>query len=402
MKHPLGDSRKRPNISLAANSLLLFLVCLLLLAACGQSPSPGSAGSPIANTASANNHVAYVYTYYDSSSGETGLVGASARDGSVVWRAALGHANWEPVVVGDTLYANVHSQGSGTQNIVAVRVASGQVLWTTQLPPDAFNDVINADTTTVVVDAGDNGLYALDPKNGAIRWHLALLVERKPLVHAGIVYALIEKERFSFPSLNAYWASDGRLLWSIPNGSHNGRIELNSNAIYANLSTSELAAFSTHNGHSLWTGGGFLIAATDSAVFVEHGDNHLAAVSAQDGSLLWQSAINAGFYSVSYDVAPFVNGVLYIASSTGLAAVRARDGRLLWQHGSPNAENAAAAIVVNGVAYLYLSVSPYQSGGCGLSACTDQVVALNAATGTQLWQKSVPDGQLLAQPVANN
>jgi outer membrane protein assembly factor BamB len=308
----------------------------------------------------------------------------------------VGHANWAPVIVGDTVYACVFGQGYATQDIVAVRVATGQLLWRTKLPADAFNYVINADTTTVVVDAGENGLYALDPHNGAIRWHLPLFVERKPLVNAGVVYALVDPQRFSLPSLNAYRASDGKLLWSGPQFAHNGRIELNSSAIYTDVGPFQPAAFSLRDGHQLWTGeGGFLIAATDSAVFIQDGNYHLDALSATDGSRLWQTSISAGVYSINYNVAPVVNSVLYVAgSSGGIAAVRTRDGTLLWQYTSKNGE---AVIVVNGVAYLYSG----ESGGCGLGACTDQVVALKAATGALLWQESVPDGQLLAEPVTS-
>ena len=141
--------------------------------------------------------------------------------------------------------------------------------------------------------------------------------------------------------------------------------------------------------------GGFVIAATDSAVFIDDGNSTLGALSATDGSRLWQTSINAGLYSINYDVAPVVNSVLYVAGSSGsIAAVRTRDGTVLWQQATQNAE---AVIVVNGVAYLYTS----ESGGCGLGACTDQVVARSAATGALLWQKSVPDGQELAEPVAS-
>jgi outer membrane protein assembly factor BamB len=316
----------------------------------------------------------------------------------------VGHANWAPLIVGDTVYACVVVQGQVTQDIVAVRVATGQLLWRTKLPAgDGPNYVINADTTTVVVDAGDDGLYALNPQDGAIRWHLPLFVEGKPLVHAGVVYALIDPQRFSLPALNAYRASDGKLLWSVPLGGHNGRIELTSSAIFVDADTSQPAAFRLRDGHLLWSvAGGFVIAATDAAVFIQDKNYHLDALSVTDGSSLWQTSIDAGLYTVNYDVVPVMNSVLYVASSSGgIAAVHTRDGTVLWQHTNQNAE---AVIVVNGVAYLYTSAPPSLFGGCGLfglSACPDQVVALNAATGALLWQKSVPDGQELAEPVSS-
>jgi outer membrane protein assembly factor BamB len=184
---------------------------------------------------------------------------------------------------------------------------------------------------------------------------------------------------------------------------HKGRLELNSSAIYTDVGTLQTAAFSLRDGHQLWAGeGGFLVAATDAAVFIQDGNYHLDALSATDGSRLWQTSISAGLYSINYDVAPVANSVLYVAGSTeGIAAVRTRDGTVLWQHTSKNAE-ADAVIVVNGVAYLYTSGSPSEPGGCGLGACPDQVVALNSATGALLWQKSVPDGQLLAETVAGD
>jgi outer membrane protein assembly factor BamB len=315
----------------------------------------------------------------------------------------VGQEIWAALIVGDTLYAGVVGQGRATQDIVAVRVATGQLLWRTKLPVVGFNYyVINADTTTVVVDAGGADLYALNPQDGTIRWHLPLFVERKPLVHAGVVYALVDPDRFSLPSLNAYRASDGTLLWSVPQGVHNGRIELNSSAIFENVSTVGPAAFSLRDGHQLWTReGGLLVAATDAAVFIDDADYTLGALSAQDGSRLWQTSISAGYYSIDFDVAPVVNGVLYVTgSSGGIAAVRTRDGTVLWQRTNMN---AAAVIVVNGVAYLYTSVTaPNESGGCSRVACPDQVVARSAATGALLWQKSVPDGQLLAEPVASD
>lgn len=284
-----------------------------------------------------------------------------------------------------------------------MRAATGQLEWRTTLPADTFNYVINADTTAVVVDAGDNGLYALNPQNGAIRWHLPLFVERNPLIYAGVVYALVDAQRFSLPSLNAYRASDGKFLWSVPHpqGAHNGRIELNSSAIVENVSTVGAAAFSLRDGRLLWTReGGFIVAATNDAVFIEDQNYHLDALTAQDGSPLWQTSISAGYYGSDYDVAPVANSVLYVAGSPGgIAAVRTRDGTVLWQHTNLDAQEV---IVVNGVAYVYTSVPPYDSGGCGLGACTDQVVALNAATGALLWQKSVPDGQMLAEPVASD
>ena len=388
----------------AATRLVPLLMCLTLLPACAQSTPPQTTSSATVSGTSGHGPVGFVYTYASTST--DGLVGASAHDGSTVWRAAVGHANWAPLIVGDTLYASVFAQGYATQDIVAVRVATGQLLWRTKLPAgDGPNYVINADTTTVVVDAGETGLYALNPQDGTIRWHLPLSVEEQPLVHAGVVYAQVAPVGLSLPTLNAYRASDGKLLWSVPHpqGALSGRIERNASAIYADAGPLQTGAFSPRDGHQLWTGvGGSLVAASDAAVFIQDGNYHLGALSPFDGSRLWQTSISVGYYSNDFDVTPVVNGVLYVtgspgssSSSGGIAAVRARDGTVLWQHTNLY---VAAVIVVNDVAYLYTIVSPSE---CVLGPCPGQMVALNAATGALLWQSSVPDGQELAEPVAS-
>lgn len=393
MKRLIAQPRPHRYTLWAATQLALVLICLLILPACGQLTPPWTTRSATVSGTSGHSPVAFVYTWY-SNTGPGGLAGASAHDGSAVWRVAVGHVNFPPVIVGDTVYACVRGQRTRTQDIVAVRVATGQVLWRALLPAgEGFNYVINADTTTIVVNAGDKGLFAINPQDGSIRWQLPLFVERKPLVHAGVVYALVSPQRFSLPSLNAYRASDGKLLWSVPQGTFNGRIELNSSSIVEDVSTKQPAAFSLQDGRQLWTGeNGFLVAATDAAVFISDMDFHLVALSAKDGSRLWQTSMSAGIYSVSYDVAPIVNNVLYIVSLSGLAAVRTTDGVLLWNHPILNSESV---IVRKGVAYLLTSLSPYGSG-------PDQVAALTAATGVMLWQKSLPDGQLLAEPVASD
>src|SRR5262249_22787518 len=139
MNRPIAARAGAARTRCAAVLLWLVVASLPLLNACGQ---PGGAVSPAASvsappaasasasSASGSRDVAFVYAYYEG--GVAGLAGGSARDGSVVWRAAIGSANWAPTIVGDTVYAcvHVHAPGSSSQNVVAVHVATGQVRWT--------------------------------------------------------------------------------------------------------------------------------------------------------------------------------------------------------------------------------------------------------------------------------
>ncbi len=136
--------------TMRTRGLWVVIVCLALLSACSGTTNSGPAA----------HETAFVYTYF-AQNGEAGVAGANPADGTDVWRTPIGHANWAPIIVGTCLYACVRVHGQATQTIVAVRIADGQVLWRTELPESTYNAVINADATTVVVNGGDRGLYAL-------------------------------------------------------------------------------------------------------------------------------------------------------------------------------------------------------------------------------------------------
>jgi len=113
-----------------------------------------------------------VYTTFDTNGG-AGVTAISGRDGKTLWHAAIGHSNWAPLIVGDTLFACVFDPAHPGLNVVAVRMRDGKLLWRTSLPAgDGFNDVFAADATTVAVNADRGGLYALDAATGAKYWQV--------------------------------------------------------------------------------------------------------------------------------------------------------------------------------------------------------------------------------------
>ncbi|HEX8036317.1 MAG TPA: PQQ-binding-like beta-propeller repeat protein [Ktedonobacterales bacterium] len=372
---------------MTTRGLWVVVVCLALLGACGTP----SKVVPVPHEA--DIVFAYAQTY------EAGVTGVSSVDGAVVWHAAIGHSNWAPIMVGDSLYTCVSST-AGT-HIMAVRIADGQVLWRTKLPSSGYNYVINADSTTVVVNAGENGMYVLDALTGAIRWHLSFNAGGKSVLGAGVVYTFVPREGSYTSVLTAFQASDGKHLWTSPDDEFGGAI-INSTAAFGSTPAPKAAALGLRDGRLLWTSqvDGFPIAATESAVFVQRTNYTLAALSATDGSVLWESSVNAGYYAGSYNRLPNVNGVLYIVNDTGVAAIRARDGTFLWRLSGLN-YSPRQVIVVKGVAYVYLS---HQSAGlfsCPIGDCADEILALNAASGATLWRHAFDGAQQLAEPVAN-
>lgn len=407
-------------MSLAARTLWILFVCLPLLAACDQASAtaPSRSATPRTTVSSsavpAMQTVALVYTYFGhkSDNSDSGVAGGSALDGAQVWHTAIGHVNYPPIIVGNTLYLCVRAPGDTAQNIVAVRIADGQLLWTTPLPSESMNYVLTADSTTVVVNAGIHGLYALDPDTGTIRWHLSLRLEHsKPGLHAGVVSTFVTHKPFDPPMLAAFRASDGAQLWAVPYGAYIGsRIELTSTAAFGSTLLGfadgpHVVAFSLRDGHVLWSSqsAGFVLAATPHAIFVESTTYQLEALSPANGTLLWQVPVLT-YYSVAFDAVPIVNGVLYLSNATEFVAVRVSDGALAWRTSDLQAA-PKSVMVVNGVAYLLRQRIPppdgSQGGGCVLTAsgCPDEIVALNSATGRLLWHRALQHVQLLAQPI---
>lgn len=386
MECQAGRSRHVVRRTMTTRRLWIVVVCLALLGACGPSrvvPVPHEAD------------VVYAYAQ----NGEAGITGTGSVDGAVVWHAAIGHSNWAPIVVGDSLYTCVSST-AGT-HIVAVRIADGQVLWRTKLPSSGYNYVINADSATVVVNAGENGMYVLDALTGAIRWHLSFNAGGKSVLGAGAVYAFVPREGSYTSVLTAFRASDGKQLWTSPHDEFSGSI-INATTAFGSTPALKAAALGLRDGRLLWTSqvDGFPIAATANAVFVQRTNSTLAALSATDGSLLWGSSVDVRYYVASYHTLPIVNDVLYIINDTGVAAIRARDGTFLWRLSGLN-YSPRQVIVVKGVAYVYLS---HQSAGlfsCPIGDCADEILALNAASGATLWRHAFDGAQQLAEPVAN-
>lgn len=355
-------------------------------------------------TATATPSVGFLYLYTVSSGDGGAIVGggiaaAPATGDCQIWHAAIGESSCAPIITDDVVYTCTFTHGL---RIVAVRVADGQVLWTTPafpLPPGGVDPELTADATTVVVSSAQDGLYALDAHSGSIRWHQAIEGNGPPALRGGVVYQQVQNalQDQAIPRLySAFRATDGTPLWAIPDAMNpNIGNVLNATAAFGDTASGQAVALDLRDGHVLWTGQhGFPIAATDTTVFVI--DNFmLAALSATDGTLLWRSSVKTGFDGLS-----IVNGVLYVLSDIGapeeLAAVRAGDGTVLWQVALPPAYDKPP-VVRDGVVYLYYTTRD-SIGAC----CYPHIAAYNAMTGAQRWLKSAPDVGGIIQSVASS
>ncbi len=93
-------------------------------------------------------------------------------------------------------------------------------------------------------------------------------------------------------------------------------------------------------------------------------------------------------YRQSFQGSPSVwNGVLYMATQTGVAALDATDGSTLWEYSSPNPGTVISDSAMRGAPLVY-------DGKVFINLRYGATVALDAATGEELWQVQLTDESL--------
>lgn len=156
-----------------------------------------------------------------------------------------------------------------------------------------------------------------------------------------------------------------------------------------------------------------MAAFADDRVIVQFGDGYLRAFDAQTGDEAWSRPTKR--YGIVYVPPPVFEGRVFVQDelSGNLVALRASDGSEVWV--APGASNGGIALApVAGVLCLYslLGVSAYHGGSGDLAweqaighciglACDDtrtyvatvqrELIALDAATGDQLWSQTIDD-----------
>jgi outer membrane protein assembly factor BamB len=332
------------------------------------------------------------------------LIGARGRDGAPLWRTDIGRRiNAPPLVLGGTVYAEgetlatpVPGQPPGDA-VVAVRLSDGALLWRTDLPGSSLT--LAVDGTGVYVAVGDDGLYALDPASGAIRWHQAVplspvLTLDQPRVAGGVVLAIAQTD-----GVAAFREQDGAPLWA---GQPGGIGAINQTALFGNYGFNIAYARSLATGRELWEYGagrkanGMGVAATvlaaDERTVLLRTDRGLAGLDAASGALRWEAPVT---FDGTYTVPDGTGATFYGAQGGRLLAVRASDGTLLWQ---TVIQGYAGGVVMSmyvaeGGLFALLEGPPCFSGGCRYN----RLVALDAATGALAWWRDLPDGYMVAQ-----
>jgi outer membrane protein assembly factor BamB len=268
-----------------------------------------------------------------------------------------------------------------------------------------------AATTTqsgVYVGAGDGSLYKLDANQGVLQWRFQTQGRTIPApaaVAGGIVYL-----GSSDNNVYALDAKNGTKLWQFQTG---GPVlaspTVDGGVVYIGSSDSNFYALDAKTGNKLWsyhagqpsetvtsttavvTGGVVYASSSDG---VSH--SYLFALDAKTGVELWRAQVNDQLFTN-----PRVDGgVIYIASSalgqaggpsimdSYIYAFSTLDGSQRWRSGKISDVILAAPAVASGVVY---------SG-----SRNDNVYALNAGNGTEMWHHNTGGAVFASPQVANS
>jgi outer membrane protein assembly factor BamB len=276
----------------------------------------------------------------------------------VRWRTQIhNHGLFEPrpeecasgAIVGDRLV-----MGSRAGTAVALSLTDGHILWSTPVTGGVDSEARYDDTHKQVYLGTDDGfIYAVDPKDGRIRWSYKSrgAIERRPELGGDAVYFSTASDR-----VVALDPRTGKSVWQYEREAPEG--------------------FTIH-GHA----GPRLSRGT---LFAGFSDGYLVGLNAGTGDVIWARSLAAASEQyVDADATPAVlNGDLVLASSYsgGLYALNATSGDVRWRL---NVEGATGVQVIGDRLF-------FAAPRDGLTAAT--------TSGEVLWRQGLADAGDLTTP----
>ncbi len=271
------------------------------------------------------------------------------------------------LLVGDgSVYFFVGS-GSISRSLYAVNSMDGALRWR--------NTTLGADAAFLLVEPGvvyvtaGAAVYALNAGDGSVRWHTPVSGSTDELVLAqGVLYGTTSDTPAGHLSsrLFAVNAADGSLLWqtALPAGKSFMVSAIVNGTLY--LSSVELKNQS-NGALSVMNGGQPII-------------SYVYAYSSE-GTLLWKSQ---QFDDDVLSLLTVVAGVIYF-SGTGVYALSAKDGSLLWEYPVATGVGVNGPVFANGT--VYLESEPNNSS----SSIGSFLIALDGQTGHVQWKQKIAD-----------
>jgi outer membrane protein assembly factor BamB len=185
-------------------------------------------------------------------------------------------------------------------------------------------------------------------------------------------------------AVRAYSTSTGKRLWSfdVPVGVPENPIAASSSMVFVSTRYGPLYALNTASGELLWQQDLGTVAdagaTVSNGVLYAYGSAHLYGLDAATGAIKWTADTGGNIANVS---TPAVSdGVVVIGMSLKVRAFSQTSGRRLWTHTFAKRYQSQAAIAG---AAVYASSGRWE-------------IKLDLATGTVIWQKTLPRGNFAA------
>ena len=235
------------------------------------------------------------------------------------------------------------ASNGGQSTVYAVNPADGTTRWQSNALQSKVNNGSVFSLTlsdNIVYALGFSGpLVALQALDGKELWRVDTHFTFSPSVaDAGVVYVASQGDSINHGFVDAYRASDGKLLWEQDTGL-NGRAQIGA------------------------SGGTLYVNAAGS----------LSARRGADGTILWQVSLNA---PITVDPV-VVDGTIYFNNYGEVFAFKAADGSLRWHYRPQQLFGEGATTLAVGGGFIF--------AGSGTS-----VIALHEADGTLAWSKAYP------------
>lgn len=285
-------------------------------------------------------------------------------------------------------------------NLYALNATTGAEVWNYTTSGEVGSPAIY-NGTVYVGSEGDSPpyishLFALNASNGKVVWreNTSFLTITSPLVYNNVIY-VAEGDSYLY-ALNA---TTGYVKWYAPfyggegnsptlykgvlyyGGYTNGHTTIGTfYAIYASNGTQKWSSVVGSSGVGM---GAATTAVVNGVAFVGDGAGYLYAIDLSIGQVRWKVKTNESSSSPAVS-----NGVVYVGSwqDRNLYALNATTGTKLWNYTTGSAIGSAPA-VANGVVYV--------TDGDG------HLYALNATSGAKLWSYTTGGGEDSSPAVAN-
>lgn len=237
---------------------------------------------------------------------------------------------------------------------------------------------------------GDSGRSGNMPMHGptgspaeAWRYQTQGRIDAAPIVVDGVLY--VASEDGNLYSLDA---KTGAEVWTAQLGAGSGSSPAFADGvIYIGDNSHDLHAIDAATGQELWKGTGLGLTdpgpIVDGVLYAASADGTFQALQASDGEVLWRTTLPQG----ASRAAGYADGFVFVGSGDGrVNALDAKTGEAKWSYDLGTGTVGTVA-VASGVVY-----------GSIFGGAANSFVALDAATGQQLWTFVSPAGGDVRSP----